>query len=100
MEIPKKLKVGGHIYNVDTDYSFVERSDRYGHSDHAMKEIKITPVDSNGKKRHESGIEETFIHEILHCVDEVYNAHNLEEGTVERLSQGLYQVLKDNDLIK
>ncbi len=36
------------------------------------------------------------MHEIVHCVDVNYNRHSLSEEAVDRLSEGLYQVLKDN----
>ncbi len=100
MKIPKKLKIGGHIYKIDIKYRYKERADRYGHSDHAMKDIKVTDVDTNGKIRERSGIEETFIHEMLHCIDEVYNGNDLKEEQVLRMGQGLYQVLKDNKLLR
>ena len=100
MKIPKKIKVGGHIYDVDTNYFFKERFDRCGSSDHQQKEIKITKIDTGGRPRHISDVEVTFIHELLHCVDEVYNANSLEEKSVSVLAEGLYQVLKDNKLLK
>lgn len=36
------------------------------------------------------------MHEILHAVDKNYNNGSLSEKALSRLSQGLYQVLKDN----
>jgi len=45
-----------------------------------------------------STIEKIFIHELLHCVDKIYNASALDEETVLRLGEGLYQVLADNDI--
>lgn len=100
MKIPKKVKIGGHIYKVDEDYKFIERSDLQGLCDHYQRAIFITPFDTNGSKRERTGIEETFIHELIHCVDEIYNGKKLEEETVKRISEGLYQVLKDNNLLK
>ena len=39
-------------------------------------------------------METTFWHEVLHQIDRVYAAKDiLDEGTIERLAQGLYQVL-------
>jgi hypothetical protein len=44
-------------------------------------------------------VEAIFLHELLHAVDNVYNAHGLEEEVVHRLAEGLYQVLNDNGLL-
>jgi len=100
MKIPKQIKIGGHTYKVKEDHKFVERSDLLGLCDHYQRIIFITPFDVNGAKRGRTGIEETFIHELLHAVDEIYNSKKLEEDTVKRISEGLYQVFKDNDLLR
>lgn len=39
--------------------------------------------------------EVTLIHEILHCLD-----LEMEHNAVEMLSQSLYQIFKENDLLK
>ena len=38
-----------------------------------------------------------LLHEILHIIDHVYNANKLDEDTIERLSHGLLQVIKQLD---
>lgn len=100
MTIPNKLKVGGHVYEVSRDYEFKERSDRSGQSDHELYQILIAGRTTKGTKRPIQGTEETFIHEALHCIDEVYNSNSLTEEQVYRLSQGLYQVLTDNKMLR
>ena len=51
-----------------------------------------------GKFNHDRKLQ-IFIHELLHAIDYVYNANKFkDDDTIERLSQGLYQVLKDNKL--
>ena len=100
MIIPKKLKVGGHVYEVKKGYEFKERSDRCGQSDHEGFEILLAGRTQKGGKRPVQAVEETFVHEILHCIDEVYNASALTEEQVYRLSQGLYQVLTDNKMLR
>lgn len=100
MRIPKKIKVGGHIYKVICPYHFRERSDRFGSCCSINNEILIGNDDGNGKKRSQSTIEQTLFHEMLHAIDKVYNADKLEEEYVERLSEGIYQVLKDNQLLR
>ena len=34
----------------------------------------------------------TFLHEIVHCIDEVYCNRNLSEDETNQLAEGLYQV--------
>lgn len=90
MKIPKEVKIGGLTYKVIQNYIFTERVDLRGQCDNTAQEIRLM-----GKISQES-IEQTFFHELLHAIDNVYNAYKLDDDTTERLSQGLYQVLKDN----
>ena len=99
MKISKKLKVGGTTYKVLDNYTFKE-SDLMGQTVHTQNEIRLGALDPNGKKYDYQKKEECFIHEALHAIDCVYNNSELEEKQVSRLSQGLYQVLKDNKLLK
>ena len=100
MKIPSKLKVGGHTYEVIKDYKFTQEPKLCGQADHDAGEIRLAPLDPSGCKRMPSRLDETFIHEVMHCVNNVYNDNALTEETISRLSQGLYQVLKDNKLLK
>jgi len=100
MKIPKKLRVGGVEYDVEVGYQFNEREDRSGHADEENLEIKICDSGLNGKKFAQAHIEDIFIHEMLHCIDRRYNSGALEEDVVQRLACGLYQVLKENKLLK
>jgi len=97
MNIPNKIKVGGHEYKVLKDYKFVERVDAHGQTDHILLEIRLCEEDMAGKFS-QSKVECNFIHELIHAVDNTYNGNKLEEDTVTRLAEGLYQVLKDNKI--
>lgn len=99
MKIPPSLKVGGHLYQVLMPYTFVDRSDLSGQSCHSTLQLKISVVNQGGERRSRSQIEETFLHELIHCVDVVYNSSGLSEDAVTRLSEGLFQVLSDNGLL-
>lgn len=98
-QLPKSVKVGGHTYRVLFPYGFRERTDLAGQTDHQLLEMRIAEVDSSGNVRAPTTVEETFIHELLHAVDRVYNGHSLSEEQVMRLSEGLYQTLKDSGLL-
>lgn len=96
MNIPNKVKVAGITYKVIKNHPFNGES-YAGQAVHTEAEIRLGErVD--GKKYDKQKIEETFIHEILHCIDSVYNSQGLDEGTIDRLSQGVYQVFKDNSI--
>ena len=94
----KQVKIGGFVYKIDYPYVFKERGDLSGQADHTGLTIRISKGDSGEEpyaKEKQSGI---ILHEILHCIDEVYNNNSLEERQIDCLTNGLYQVFKDNDL--
>jgi hypothetical protein len=105
MNIPKTLKIGGHKYKVLYPYHFKERIDCNGQNDPALLEIRITNCDEGGNTRGDSNISVTFLHEIIHLIDNIYCSRQIDrlgsearEQIVEGLSEGLYQVLHDNKL--
>jgi len=100
MKIPSKVKVGGFIYKVIPNYKFKEIFDNLAQGDPNSLEIRIKYFDSGGEKLNQQKIEEMFLHEIVHCINEVYNSNKIDEDTITRLTMGLYQVLKDNKLLK
>ena len=100
MRIPKRIKVGGHVYLVTTGHRFREDASLVGQSRHEEGIILVSTHSATGATRERSQVEETFIHELLHAVDSIYNARGLNEDTVMRLSEGLYQVLADNQLLR
>jgi len=95
MKIPDKLKVAGHEYKIKWDDEYLSNEGYVGLSIHNKLLVFLCKI-FRGTKLSKSIIEETLLHEILHCVDANYNNHLLSEETVDRLSAGLYQVLKDN----
>jgi len=95
MKIPDKVKVAGHIYKIEWNNEWLNDNGCVGYSFHNKLLIYLCKI-FRGDKLSESIIEETLLHEILHAVDVNYNHHTLSEEAVDRLSEGLYQVLKDN----
>jgi hypothetical protein len=100
MKILDVIKVGPFNYKIMQNYHFGSGSGLEGHCDHDVLEVHIRGKDVNGKALMPARVEEIFIHEMLHCISYVYNNNSLSEEVVERLTFGLYQVLKDNDLLK
>ena len=95
MKIPDKIKVAGHYYKVKWNDKWLTDNGYVGYSFHNKLLIFLCKI-FRGDKLSKSIIEETLLHEIVHCVDANYNNHSLSEETVNRLSEGLYQVLRDN----
>ena len=96
MNIPNKVKVAGIEYKVIKDYPF-KGENHMGLAVHTAAEIKLGSSHEDGKYDKQRQ-EECFIHEVLHCIDSVYNSQELDEKTVDRISQGIYQVFKDNKI--
>lgn len=103
VRLPKVIKIAGHECKVEFPYAFKERYDLVGQYDKAMGVIRISGEDGCGNPRCESEIWVTFLHEILHAIDSA-TGHKAFDGSqgecvVEGISEGLYQVLNDNNLL-
>jgi hypothetical protein len=103
MKIPEKLKVGGRDYEVIYPHRFEDSADvLYGLHDGSGQTIKIASMDSHGGQRCEQAIANTFLHETIHAISMVYGCKlgSLENGEdiVAQLAEGLFQVIRDNDL--
>ena len=95
MKIPKRLKIGGHIFEVEYPYQFKEREDIDGRTIYGQNKILLAGEGS------QSYLEQVFWHEVFHVIDRTYCCEGLglsndKESIIEGLAQGLLQVLKDN----
>ena len=88
MKIPNTIKIYTHNYRVEL-VDGEEVDDDCGECNVARATIKIR------KDMAESQQMATLIHEIIHALDS-----NIKEDLVSFLSESLYQVLKENRLIK
>ncbi len=92
MEIPKKLNICGFEYTVEIRE--IDDSNLYGQ--HCLTKLRIliaNDVESKQKQEH------TLIHEVLHAID-IAVGTNLKEEKIAALSRALYQVLKENNMLK
>ena len=102
--IPEKVKVGGREYKISFPYCFQDNAQvLYGLHDPGQLSIRLSEVDESGNKRSEFALLQTFLHEILHAVDYVYNQGTVTRQTdgeriIDQLAEGLLQVLRDNAL--
>ena len=95
----RKIKCAGHTFKMYYPCNSINKENLVGEITFPINKIKITNK-SHGYKRTKSEIEESIMHEITHMVDRYYNSDGLSEKQVVRLSQGFYQVLKDNFNLK
>lgn len=91
----RKIKCAGHTFKMYYPCNSINKDQLVGEIIFPTNTIKI--ANKRGKyKRTKSEIEVSIMHEMVHMVDRYYNGDSLSEKEVVRLSQGLYQVLKDN----
>lgn len=89
MKIPKKLKIGGHVFKI-------KEVDEVGKDPNTAGECDIDKLEIRLRKGQEQSAKEvTLFHEIIHTLNWEY-----EEKEVEFLANSLYAVLKDNKLLK
>ena len=93
MKIPPKIKIGGHLF--DVEYSSEDRTgyERSGTKFGWTNKIRIQKDMVQSKK------EVTLFHEIFHEID---YQHGLEIGEriINTLAECWYQILKDNGWLK
>lgn len=96
MKIPKQLKICGLDYKVILDDDFATKKSFAGEHEPNRLLITLHQGDYNKQK-----IEQCFIHEIIHAINTHYCGDDeLSEDQTEHIANGIYQVLKDNDLLK
>ena len=94
MKIPKTVKIGGHIYDVAIQAREKENGvNKLGSSSVYQNKIWLT------NEQPQSQMESTFFHEIIEVISAL-NKLELSEDKICILENQLYQVLKDNNLLK
>lgn len=97
MKIPKTEKIGGDIYKVKIIKKFRGKDKKIvADINYDTLVIRLAQYNIDNERISKTRMFENLIHETLHGVDHSYNAHALSEKTVYRLSEGIYQVIKDN----
>lgn len=103
MTIPATIKIGGFQWTVEENDKVANEGGVYGSTHHTKQRIFLEPNETQQKK------EQTFLHEVMHAIwdnsglSKRYKRDkdgDIEEEIMHALSNGLYQVLKDNDLLK
>ena len=103
MKIPKRLRIGGFIWEVKEDFDIKEEGGIHGSTHYKKQKIFLDPEISQQKK------EQTLLHEIMHAIWwqtglwERYKEEptkKIEEEIIHALSMGIYQVLKENRFLR
>ena len=88
--IPKSVKICAHWHSVEVRKTLKHKGEAAtGHIDHSTNKIRLSSRPSR------SILTETLWHEILHSIAEQMGI-GIEEGTVQALAIGVFQVLCDN----
>ena len=102
MIIPRIIKIGGFEWIVEENAKVASEGGVFGSTHHLTQTIFLDPASTEQKKEH------TLIHEIMHAVwwqsglavRYKGDKGGIEEEVVSALAHGVYQVLKDNSLLK
>ncbi len=97
MRIPKEIKIGPFTYQIKRpEVLYNEKGQElYGQISYAEQVIRLSQVGSIERQ------ESSLLHEIIHGVlDQTGHADEVEEEIVETLGIGLYEVLKENGLLR
>jgi hypothetical protein len=91
IKVPVPIPVGGHLYSIIL-VPELQDENRNGSINYRTQTIRINPLTSS------SQIREALVHEVLHCINYVYNAGNVTESLINGLSEGLNQVLQHMEI--
>ena len=91
MNIPKKLKIGGHIIKIDMSKTLENDNGEADFKTNTIKICKDIPQDQK---------ESTLLHEIIHFCNTTIGDDNNHHTIIDSLAEQLYQVLKDNKMLK
>lgn len=86
MFIPDKIKIGAHIYKIKQVDGMLDNANKNSEKEHLIL---------LNERLCETEKEVTLFHEIFHAINS-----EMSEATVEFLAQGIYQVLRDNNMLK
>lgn len=83
--VPQSVDIGAHPHSIILSKQ-LEDGNYYGKTFHVQQILKINPSASETQKVG------TLIHELLHCVSEIYTA-DLDEKQTRAVAEGLTQIV-------
>lgn len=94
MSLPKSIKIGAIHYRVEEIPNLGDDSGKLdGRISHGLARIQIEDDLNPQGKVH------TLLHEIVHAVATQLGHPKLDEGLVDAIAYGAYQVLRDNPIL-
>ena len=94
MKIPDRVKIAGYDYTVERfDESFTSADGTILCDGEHQGANQIIKVVNKGTEEYQMTV---FLHEVIHAIIHSYTTNEQDEGFVEQVSKGLYQVIKDN----
>ena len=90
--LPEMIKVGGFNYTIKVDAendTLLTDNDSWGEHSGRQRVLRILSTAP------EQQFSKTFIHEVLHAIDMVYQSNKLNDEEVSAISNGLLQVLEE-----
>lgn len=102
--IPEKIKIGGHLYDVEMNDRFEDvDEDVNAQIMYEFSKIQIPVSTKSEKKRNIARVYKSLLHELCHGIDAVYTGGSIElsesyEETIEKIDTGWMQILSDNRL--
>ena len=91
IKIPASIKIGGYDYEIEvSEYHTTELRDNSNWGEHSERQRRIR-FDPTALPQQ---ISQTFLHEIIHAVDAVYQGRKLTEDSTHAIANGLLQVFE------
>jgi len=97
IKFPKTVRVGGLTYTIIFPYVFVDQPTYVGLHNGVSATIRIADTYQECKRENQVLLE-TYVHELLHAVDFVYNCDSVDEEAIAVFARTWLQVLQDNEL--
>ena len=88
VKIPDTIRIGGFDYKITFDLINNEEGSNWGWWRNFPQKIELSKEAPAQRRSH------TFIHELLHAIDDTYLGNKLSEDDVIGLTTGLHQVLE------
>lgn len=96
MKIPESFPVGPFEYKIERGVKgdeWLARCGRMGESDHYENVVRLQ------SHLPPQQVNETFWHEVCHCIDHVMLNDEMDENAVACFARGMYQVVKHLGLV-
>ena len=94
VKLPKTVRVGCFDYKIVFPYKFVEADDRT--AQHSYYDLDIRIAEEHRRKRNETKLLVSFLHELIHAIDYSYGLLMFSEEQVNALSNLLFQFIREN----